>query len=84
MLPLFGQRHATFLNNEVPGVHIPEPLLRRMEQAGEAGPAEGVRIAGELLDELQGVPHIHGAYLMPQFGRYDLAAEIIDHVKARA
>jgi homocysteine S-methyltransferase len=84
VLPLFGQRHAAFLNNEVPGVSIPEALLRRMEQAGEAGPAEGVRIAAELLDEFQSVAHIHGAYLMPQFGRYDLAAEVIDHVKARA
>jgi homocysteine S-methyltransferase len=80
VLPLFGQRHAAFLNNEVPGVSIPDNLLRRMEQAGDAGPAEGVRIAGELLDELRSVPQIHGAYLMPQFGRYDLAAEIIDHV----
>ncbi|MBL8055930.1 MAG: bifunctional homocysteine S-methyltransferase/methylenetetrahydrofolate reductase [Anaerolineales bacterium] len=84
VLPLFGQRHAAFLNNEVPGIHIPEAMLRRMEQAGDDGPAEGVRLAGELLDEFRGVPQIRGAYLMPQFGRYDLAAEILDHVTARA
>jgi homocysteine S-methyltransferase len=83
VLPLYGVRHATFLNNEVPGIIIPESLLKRMEQAGEAGPQEGVRIAGELLDELMTIPAIRGAYLMPQFNRYDLAAEVVDHVKVR-
>lgn len=84
VLPLYGMRHAIFLNNEVPGITIPEPLLKRMQQAGEAGPQEGVRIAGELLDELLTIPAIRGAYLMPQFNRYDLAAEVVDHVKVKA
>lgn len=84
LLPLVGARHANFLNNEVPGIHIPPALLARMEQAGEQGAAEGVRMAQELLDEFRTEPHLRGAYLMPQFGRYDLAAEIIDHVKASA
>jgi homocysteine S-methyltransferase len=81
VLPLYGARHAAFLHNEVPGISIPEALRERIAAAGEAGPQEGVRIAGELLDELRTVPQLRGAYLMPPFGRYDLAAEIIDHVK---
>ncbi len=83
VLPLYGGRHATFLHNEVPGITIPAALMKRIEQAGEASPQEGVRIAGELLDELRTVPAIRGAYLMPQFNRYDLAAEVVDHVKVR-
>ena len=81
VLPLYGARHAAFLHNEVPGISIPEPLRDRIASAGEESPQEGVRIAGELLDELRTVPQLRGAYLMPPFGRYDLAAEIIDHVK---
>jgi hypothetical protein len=27
---------------------------------------------------------VQGAYLMPPFGRYDLAAEVLDSLKARA
>ncbi len=84
VLPLYGVRHATFLNNEVPGIVITEAMLRRLEAAGEAAPHEGVRIAGETLDELAGLPAARGAYLMPQFNRYDLAAEIIDHARLRA
>jgi homocysteine S-methyltransferase len=82
VLPLYGVRHATFLNNEVPGISIPETMLKRMEQAGESGPQEGVRMAGELVAELMTVPNFRGAYLMPPFGRFEMAAEIIEQAKA--
>jgi len=84
VLPLFNERHTAFLHNEVPGIVIPAVLRRRMEKAGDApgGPAEGVRIAQEILSELRGV--MRGAYLMPPFGRYDLAAEIIEGAQAAA
>jgi len=80
VLPLFNARHAAFLHNEVPGITIPPDLRERMAAAGDDGPAEGVRLASALLAELRGV--VQGAYLMPPFGRYDLAAEILDSVKA--
>jgi homocysteine S-methyltransferase len=84
VLPLYGARHATFLHNEVPGISLPEVLRQRIAAAGDAGPQEGIRIASELLDELRTVPQLRGAYLMPPFNRYDMAAEIIDHVKMKA
>jgi methionine synthase I (cobalamin-dependent)/5,10-methylenetetrahydrofolate reductase len=79
ILPLANARHAAFLNNEVPGITIPEDVIRRMEEAGEGGVAEGVRIAVELIGELK--DQVAGVYLMPQFSRYDAVAEIIDAVK---
>jgi homocysteine S-methyltransferase len=81
LLPLFSARHAAFLHNEVPGIHIPEDTLLRIETAGDDAPGAGVQVAVELLEELR--PHVQGAYIMPPFGRYDLAAQIIDHVRAR-
>jgi methionine synthase I (cobalamin-dependent)/5,10-methylenetetrahydrofolate reductase len=82
MLPLYNIRHAAFLHNEVPGIRIPETILARIDKSGESAPQEGVRIAVELLDELRGV--VQGAYLMPPFGRYEIAAEIIDGVRAKS
>ncbi|MBN1439094.1 MAG: bifunctional homocysteine S-methyltransferase/methylenetetrahydrofolate reductase [Anaerolineales bacterium] len=76
ILPLFGAKHAAFLHNEVPGMTIPEKIRARIERAGERAPQEGVRIAAEMLKDLRGV--VQGAYLMPPFGRYDLAAEVIE------
>jgi homocysteine S-methyltransferase len=80
VLPLYNTRHASFLHNEVPGISIPESLRQRMAAAGEHGANEGIRIACELLAELRAVPALRGAYLMPPFGRYDLAAEIIERM----
>jgi len=39
-------------------------------------PEEGVRIAQELLRDIRGLAQ--GAYIIPAFGRYELAAEVID------
>lgn len=76
ILPLFGARHAAFLHNEVPGIEIPERIRQRIADAGDQAPAEGVRIAQELLTSLTG--RAQGVYLMPAFGRYDLVANVID------
>ena len=81
VLPLYNTRHANFLHNEVPGISIPEALRERMARAGQTGAPEGVRIAVELLAELRDV--VQGAYLMPPFGRYEMAAEILDSVRAK-
>jgi homocysteine S-methyltransferase len=75
VLPLWSERHATFLHNEVPGIRIPPDVLARMRRAGERGRDEGVRLAAELLSALDG--GVQGAYVMPPFQKFDLVAEIV-------
>ncbi len=82
VLPLFSFRHASFLHNEVPGIIIPEEILERLGDAGEAAAQEGVRIALELIERMK--KWAGGIYLMPAFNRYDLAAEIIEGIKRPA
>jgi len=82
MLPLYNARHASFLHNEVPGIRIPDSILARIDTREDQAPKEGVRIAVELLESLLDV--VQGAYLMPPFGRYELAAEIIDAISAKS
>jgi homocysteine S-methyltransferase len=79
VLPLVSKRHAVFLNNEVPGIRISEELLGRLDGGAEASAKEGVRIALGLVEEMK--PWASGIYLMPQFHRYDLVAEIIEGCK---
>jgi homocysteine S-methyltransferase len=79
ILPLVSVRHAAFLQHEVPGISIPEVTRLRMESAGEQAAAEGVKIAVELIEQVK--PWAQGVYIMPQFSRYDLVAEIIEAVK---
>jgi methylenetetrahydrofolate reductase (NADPH) len=66
--PLKTFKMARYMNDEVPGVTIPLPLMQRMEAAEKAGNAqeEGVQIALELIERIrkfegQGV---HGLHIM--------------------
>ena len=80
LLPLASARNAEFLHNEVPGMQIPDVIRERMARIGR-GPdarAEGVRIAQEALSVVR--DRVRGAYIMPPFGRYEAAIEILEIV----
>jgi homocysteine S-methyltransferase len=69
------------LHNEVPGISIPDETRKRIEAAGEAerGVKAGVEIAVELVNQLKA--WAGGVYIMPQFHKYDMVAEIIESVR---
>jgi homocysteine S-methyltransferase len=79
ILPLYSFRNAEFLHNEVPGMRIPSAVRERMRTAEgkDAARVEGVAIAREALAGVRGLPSVRGAYVMPPFGRYDLALEVL-------
>lgn len=79
ILPLVSAKHANFLNHEVPGISIPQESIARMETAGEDAAKVGVELAVELIQKVR--PWAQGVYIMPQFHRFDLVAEIIERVK---
>ena len=79
IMPLVTIRHARFLHNEVPGISIPDEIQTRMNEAGEQAAAEGAKIAIELVVKLRKL--VQGIYLMPQFNRYDVVADIIEIIK---
>ncbi|HEX9118348.1 MAG TPA: bifunctional homocysteine S-methyltransferase/methylenetetrahydrofolate reductase [Anaerolineae bacterium] len=81
ILPLQSHRHASFLDNEVPGIQIPAEALARMEAAGADGRKEGVKMAQELLLQLMALPKVQGVYLMPSFGRYEVACDVLDVIE---
>lgn len=75
ILPLQSSKHAEFLHNEVPGITLTDEARERMRKAGKDGRQEGILMGQELLMELR--PYAEGVYLMPSFGRYEVAAEVI-------
>ena len=77
LLPLASHKNAEFLHNEVPGMSVPEPIRERMRTAGsgEAGRQEGIQIAREMLARVK--DRVAGAYIMPPFGRYQLALDVV-------
>ncbi|MBK8799841.1 MAG: bifunctional homocysteine S-methyltransferase/methylenetetrahydrofolate reductase [Anaerolineales bacterium] len=83
VLPLQGHKHASFLHNEVPGITLSEDALERMRKAGANGRQEGVNMAQELLLELKELPYVQGVYLMPSFGRYETACQVLEVIPAK-
>ncbi|CUU34282.1 MAG: bifunctional homocysteine S-methyltransferase/methylenetetrahydrofolate reductase [Fimbriimonadales bacterium] len=80
VLPLRSARHAEFMHNEVPGVSIPEPILRRMAEAPEEDAlAVGLEIARRFVAEA--APYAQGVYLMPPAGSAQIALQVIEAIR---
>jgi homocysteine S-methyltransferase len=71
--PLNSYKQALRLNNEVPGIVIPEAVLKSMEAAGANARERGFEVAREMLQWSR--TELAGAYLIPPFKRYE---EILD------
>jgi methylenetetrahydrofolate reductase (NADPH) len=54
--PLKNLKMALYMNNDVPGVFVPQHLIKRLEAAGDGAQEEGVQIALELIE---GVKKLH-------------------------
>ena len=82
VMPLVSERNAEYLNNEVPGITVPDAVRARMKGLDkESGAREGLAIAMEFIDATIGV--VGGYYLIPPFGKYELAARLIEHIQQR-
>jgi methionine synthase I (cobalamin-dependent)/5,10-methylenetetrahydrofolate reductase len=77
--PLVSLRNAEFLANEVPGVTVPAATIERMRKASavskEAGVAEGIAIAREMLSRVR--PLVQGAQVSAPFGKVELALDVL-------
>ena len=73
--PLNSYKQALRLNNEVPGIVIPKPLLDSLEAAGTAARERGFEVAREMLAWSR--TELAGAYLIPPFKRYEEILEIL-------
>lgn len=71
--PFTSYKNAEFMANEVPGVVVPEMLLKRMAKAKtrEEGRRLGVEIAREMIAELS--PHVAGFAVSAPFGNVRIA-----------
>ncbi|HEV7919956.1 MAG TPA: bifunctional homocysteine S-methyltransferase/methylenetetrahydrofolate reductase [Thermoanaerobaculia bacterium] len=84
--PLLSYRNAQFMNNEVPGVSVPDDVMERMriasEKSKEHGLREGVAIARETLERVRG--QVAGVQVSAPLGRVDLALQVFEGLVDRA
>ncbi len=77
--PLTSYRNAVFMGNEVPGVVIPDTVMRRMETAS-AGSKEdqmkvGIEIAREAIERIRA--RVGGVQVSAPFGRVEISMEVM-------
>jgi homocysteine S-methyltransferase len=78
--PLVSIRNAEFMNNEVPGAHVPDEVMKKLKSTSTRDEARniGLQIARETAKELQ--PFITGIQLSMPFGNVDYALEILKDI----
>ena len=66
LTPLKNYKTAAYMNEKIPGVFVPEKILKRMEAAKEKGneKEEGVQITLELVEKIKAKQGVHGIHLM--------------------
>lgn len=74
--PLASARSARWIRENVPGVHIPDAVITRLEGAKDQK-EEGKRLCMDLLHEIREIPGVSGAHIMAYRQEHSVA-EIIE------
>lgn len=83
IMPLTSYRNAEFIHHEVPGIKLPDHVLKAMEKAGEdriQAEREGIAIAKELIEAA--MERFNGIYLITPFLRYEMTVELSKYIRA--
>ncbi len=76
--PLTSLRNALFMNNEVPGCHVPDAIIERFRACAtrEEGQELGIAITREIFRELKS--WVQGVQLAAPFGRVDVIPRVLE------
>jgi methionine synthase I (cobalamin-dependent)/5,10-methylenetetrahydrofolate reductase len=82
LLPVVSYRNAMFLNNELPGVTIPDKYVKMFSEnmSKEEAQEVGVNITVEIGKKLKDISD--GLYFITPFNRVSMLVEIINKIKA--
>jgi methylenetetrahydrofolate reductase (NADPH) len=76
--PLRSARAARWMRENVPGVHIPDDIVERLEKTPkERRLAEGKRICVEIIEQVRAIEGVHGVHVMA-YRQEELVTEIIE------
>jgi 5,10-methylenetetrahydrofolate reductase len=76
--PLRGPKMARFMREHLPGVAVPDGVVRALEEAGPDGAeAEGVRLTVEIVKRLRTIPGLGGVHVMG-LGREEPVRRVVE------
>ncbi|MGI6855775.1 methylenetetrahydrofolate reductase [Mesorhizobium sp. 1B3] len=74
--PLASARTARWIRSNVPGVHIPDSVIERLEGAADQK-KEGKQLAIDIINEVKEIPGVSGIHVMA-YRQEEYVAEIVD------
>ncbi len=79
--PIRSAKSARWMNENLFGVHVPDAVIERLEEADDQA-AEGRRICAELIAGLSKIEGVAGAHIMAPAQRPDAIAAVIEALPA--
>ena len=73
--PLASARAARWMRSNVPGIHVPDPVIERLEGAKDQK-LEGKKICIELIQQIRDIKGVAGVHVMA-YRQEELVSEII-------
>lgn len=77
IIPIKAAGMARYMRDSVPGVSVPDDLVKRMEAAGKNAKEEGLKISLELIEQVRAIPGVHGIHIMA-VGWEEIVPEIVE------
>ncbi|NLK62733.1 MAG: bifunctional homocysteine S-methyltransferase/methylenetetrahydrofolate reductase [Fusobacteria bacterium] len=80
IMPLVSYRNALFLDNEIPGINIPDKYINMFSERMNRDEAEevGIEIATQIIYKF--IDYIDGLYIVAPFNRVNMVKEILKKV----
>jgi 5,10-methylenetetrahydrofolate reductase len=74
--PLASAKTAKWIRSNVPGIHIPDEVIKRLEGAQDQK-KEGKRLCIDIINEVKEIPGVSGVHVMA-YRQEEYVAEIVD------
>jgi 5,10-methylenetetrahydrofolate reductase len=74
--PLASAKTAKWIRSNVPGIHIPDAIIKRLEGAADQK-KEGKQLAIDIINEVKEIPGVSGVHVMA-YRQEEYVAEIVD------
>lgn len=81
IMPLVSYKNAQFINNELPGVTIPQKYVERFhsDMTRDEAEAVGIKIAVEIINKIKN--YVDGLYIVTPFNRIEMVIKVIKAAK---
>jgi methylenetetrahydrofolate reductase (NADPH) len=75
--PLRSAKQARFMDEKLPGVHVPAEMVEALDVAGEDAAAVGIELTTRLVEDIRRIPDVAGIHVMAM-GHDDVTRELVE------